>query len=155
MNDSTVYTIKTSANFQIEHGPGLIRFEEHDDRWAFFIDGCRIGARGTVEEARKAIDAHGAQEKKKPFTRIKAFLCSWQVIEAVEITSLTEDPKRVWVRKDSGSRSKEDVDNLFADTPDNREFIAEFNRLNDVISAGHKRQTEIRGRKLAHVLLPK
>jgi hypothetical protein len=88
-----------------------------------------------LKKAKEAIDAP-EPEKKKPFTRVSAFLApqSWgDKFRPVLVTSVAEDraynDDRVWVVSSSGERSKERRSDVILDTPENEALIQEWLKL--------------------------
>lgn len=119
----------------VKYGGIEITYEERTNVWNFELRGRE---RNTVSlnDAKEAIDKPDPV-KKKPFTRIPAFVLASihygaaHTFEAVQITSVAERQSfngnpQVWIVDSAGKRSQEPIVKVYQDTPLNRARMASY-----------------------------
>ena len=108
----------------------VIKFNEWSELWEASLEGHTAYSKPSLKAVKESID----KQLKSKFVRISAFLNEWRRgYVKVTITSIDEDGTNAWVTKTNGSRGKESLASLYADTPDNVALIEEINITNKQI----------------------
>lgn len=117
----------------IEHKGIAVTYDERENKWKFELRGRKRSAE-SLQAAREAIEKPAPKDE-KPFEPIKAWLWKYSDdVQLVTVTSIAEPSpysrvKQVWIKHESGNRSKEGVDDVLEDCPEVQKLVAEFNAL--------------------------
>lgn len=134
----------------IEHKGIAITYDERENKWKFELRGRKRSAE-SLQAAREAIDKPAPSDE-KPFKPIKAWLWKYSdEVQPVTVTSIAEPARytrgvEVWIKTESGTRSKESVDSIIQDCPEVTRLVAEFEALEDertkLFEIGQKKKNE-------------
>lgn len=119
-----------------------ITYVEYTNKWNFELRGRERNV-DSLTAAKEAIDKP-EPVKKKPFTRIPAFVLesnynSIAKFIPVEVTSVAESPsyrttQQVWIVGPKGKREQKDAPYVYADTPENKMQMAKYVADSKIIS---------------------
>lgn len=132
------------------HNGIVITYNELENRWFFMLRDVERSS-ATLALARVAIDKPVPKDKAQ-FKRRKAFLGESYhatTFEPVEVTSLAAKEKysygnSAWVVNRDGKRTKENLERLYEDTPENVMVMADIIALSEQSSQIHEKVNALR-----------
>jgi len=107
------------TNLRTEYKNYVIEWIDWEAGFSIIQNDARLkGKVRTIKECQEWID----KKEKEKFNRMPAYLLAYDRIKKVEITSVI-DEDHVWVTDKNKQRSKENIDYLLKDIPQNEQII--------------------------------
>lgn len=119
----------------------IIAYNESTNTWRVQLDKARIADKESLAKAREAVDRFIAKETEigEKFQRRAAWYSHWGgSLEAVTVTSLTDDGREAWIVNGKKGRSKVRLSELYLNDVQNGARVEEIERFQATIKAAEK-----------------